>query len=322
MAMMFIQLHNAGFLDCSKGKIKIGDNIKLYLNKSGKNNGNGGFTLDLYKKMAREGRKSLSIVPNDPISNLVVATKEMEDLMSSGKAAMVMIAKKINADDAKGKFGIMKLDEDNRILEFAEKPKEIPEGYTVDGDKCLTNTFQFAVSQEAFDVLYAFEKFMPSNNGKDLRDWSKHFVPILKTLTELDDNQKIRENITAVLGSQDYISDRLIDWAKNKLHGQRIYAVPTDEPWADCGSFDDLMHTTMQIAAGNFEVEDFAREHLLNSINTKTGLVASSPEQLAKIEHEYETLGEVMVVPIAKYVNPRIVQEYINSGLIEVNSPE
>ena len=33
METTFISLHNAGLLDCSKGKLKIGDNIKFYLNK-------------------------------------------------------------------------------------------------------------------------------------------------------------------------------------------------------------------------------------------------------------------------------------------------
>ena len=320
MGTMFITLHNAGLLDCSKGKLEIGKNIKLYLNMSGKNNGNGGFTLDLYRKMARDNRENLMIVPNDPMSRMTNAFKTMQSMINSGDAAMVLIAKKVSSEDAKGKFGIMKISPNSEILEFAEKPKEIPDGYTVDGNQCLTNTFQFAVSKESFEALDIFEKYMASNDGKDLRDWSKHFVPILMTLTQNDDNDVIREKIAKVLNiSKDSISYEDIISAKQILGNQKIYAVPTNEPWADCGSFNDLYLTTMQIASGDFPLEDFERKHVLDSIDTQSGLVASDPIQKALIQKKYTTVGQVMVVPIAKPIRKNILNEYNSKGKITIN---
>lgn len=330
METTFISLHNAGLLDCSKGKLKIGDNIKFYLNQSGINKGNGGFTVDLYNKMEREGRKSLTLFPNDSMSRMSKASQKMADIMNSGDAAVVMIAKEVSSEDAKGNFGIMKLGSDNEILEFAEKPKEIPEGYEKDG-KCLTNTFQFSVSKEAFEALATVEPFFPAGKGKEPKDWSGTFIPTLMALSQLDDPQEINEYITNAINAKkkdkaDWdivnIPADVIAQAKDIIGSQKIIAVPTDEPWADCGTLNALYHTTMQIASNDFPLEDFERKHVLDSINTQTGLVASSPEQKAEIEDKYSIDGEVMVVPKAKRVDPAIVDEYIDNGLITVNEKQ
>ncbi len=330
METTFITLHNAGLLDCSKGKLKIGDNIKFYLNSSGVNKGNGGFTVDLYDKMEREGRKSLTLFPNDSMSRMTEATGKMFDIMNSGKAAIAMIAKEVKADDAKGNFGIMKLGKDNEILEFAEKPKEIPEGYAKNG-KCLTNTFQFSVSKEAFKALSLVEQHFPAAKGKEPKDWSGTFVPILMALTQLDNANDINEYITKAINVKKKkgeawdivnIPAGVIAEAKAVLGDQKIYAVPTDEPWADCGTLNQLYHTTMEIASGAFPLEDFERKHVLDSINTQTGLIASTPEQKAEIESKYDINGQVMVVPRAKKVSQSIVDKYIKKGLITVNQPK
>ncbi len=319
METTFISLHNAGLLNCSKGELNIGDNIKFYLNKSGINKGNGGFTVDLYNKMDREGRKSIALFPNDSMSRLSNASTKMADIMNSGDAAIAMIAKEVASEDAKGNFGIMKLGKNNEILEFAEKPKVIPEGYEHKG-KCLTNTFQFAVSQEAFKALELLEPYFPAGKGKEPRDWSKTFVPIIMALSQKDNTDDIRSDIEAIVGAEENsIPKEVIEEAKNTIGKQKIVAIPTNEPWADCGTLNALYHTTMQIASNDFPLEDFEREHVLNSINTKTGLVASSPEQKEKIENKYIIDGEVMVVPKAKKVNPDIVDTYENKGLITVN---
>ncbi len=319
METTFISLHNAGLLDCSKGKLKIGDNIKFYLNQSGVNKGNGGFTVDLYNKMEREGRKSLTLFPNDSMSRMPEATRKMADIMNTGNAALVMIAKEVLSDDAKGTFGIMKLGDGNEILEFAEKPKIIPDGYEKNG-KCLTNTFQFSVSKEAFAALAELEPYFPAGKGKEPRDWSKTFVPILMSLTQKDDIDEIRSDIAAVVETEkESIPAEAVTKAKNILGNQKIIAVPTDEPWADCGTLNALYHTTMQIASNDFKLEDFERDHVLKSINTQTGLVASTPEQKAEIESRYIIDGEVMAVPKAEKVNPSIVDEYIDNGLVTIN---
>ncbi len=319
METTFISLHNAGLLDCSKGKLKIGDNIKFYLNQSGVNKGNGGFTVDLYNKMEREGRESLTLFPNDSMSRMSKATEKMANIMNSGEAAIVMIAKEVSAEDARGNFGIMKLSADNEILEFAEKPKTIPAGYEKNG-MCLTNTFQFSVSKEAFKALATLEPFFPAGKGKEPRDWSKTFVPILMSLTQKDDITEITKDISKVVGAIDgQIPESAVAIAKEALGDQKIIAVPTDEPWADCGTLNALYHTTMQIASNDFPLEDFERKHVLDSINTQTGLVASTPEQKAQIESKYYVDGEVMAVPKAKKVAPSIVDNYIKKGLITVN---
>lgn len=320
METTFITLHNAGLLDCSKGKLGIGKNIKLYLNESGVNKGNGGFTVDLYNRMEREGRKYLAIFPNDAMSRMTDAVKKMNNLMNSGETALAMIAKKVSSKDAKGNFGIMKIDEsNNEILEFAEKPKVIPEGYEKD-KKCLTNTFQFAVSREAFKALSILEPFFPAGKGKEPRDWSKTYVPILMALTQNDNAADavsiIEEKADAPKG---WIPLAAVEEAKKVLGKQKIIAIPTDEPWADCGTLNQLYHTTMQIASNDFKLEDFERKHVLDSINTRTGLIASTPEQKAEIEDKYAIDGQVMAVPAAKKVNQNIVSEYKAKGLITVN---
>ena len=319
METTFVSLHNAGLLDCSKGNLKIGDNIKFYLNQSGVNKGNGGFTVDLYNKMEREGRNSLTIFPNDSMSRMSKATQKMASIMDSGEAAIVMIAKEVSSEEAKGNFGIMKLGAGNEILEFAEKPKVIPEGYEKKG-MCLTNTFQFAVSKEAFKALATLEPFFPAGKGKEPKDWSKTYVPILMSLTQKDDIEEIAKDISKVVDAPaGQIPLYAVAEAKEGLGDQKIIAVPTDEPWADCGTLNALYHTTMQIASNDFPLEDFERKHVLDSINTRTGLVASTPEQRAEIEGKYYVDGEVMAVPKAKKVDEKIVNEYIKKGLITVN---
>ncbi len=323
METTFVSLHNAGLLNCSKGQLKIGGNIKFYLNKSGVNKGNGGFTVDLYNKMQRSGRKYLAIFPNDSMSRMTNATRRMFEIMEQGNTAIAMIAKEVKSDDAKGNFGIMKLGAGDEILEFKEKPKQIPAGYEKDG-KCLTNTFQFSVSKEAFEALSVIEPFFPAGKGKEPRDWSKTYIPILMALTQKSDINEIAKDITKVVGE---VSDKTafmnaVTSAKAILGNQKIVAVPTDEPWADCGTLNALYHTTMQIASGDFKLEDFERRHVLNSINTETGLIASTPEQKKFIEDNYSIKGEVMAVPKAVKVYPYVVNNYLKKGLITVNEKD
>lgn len=202
METTFVSLHKAGLLDCSKGNLKAGKdgNIKFYLNQSGVNKGNGGFTVDLYNKMEREGRESLMIFPNDSMSRLSGACEKAAKIMNSGEAAVAMIAKKVSAKDAEGTFGIMKLDENNQILEFAEKPSPIPEGYADEENMCLTNTFQFAVSKEAFHALATLEPEFPEGKGKEPRDWSKTYIPIIMQLSQNgDDIEKMAAGIEKVV---------------------------------------------------------------------------------------------------------------------------
>ncbi len=322
METTFISLHKAGLLDCSKGKLEIGRNIKFYLNKSGINKGNGGFTVDLYNKMEREGRKSLTLFPNDSMSRLPNATKTMANIMNSGKAAIVMIAKEIKSDDAKGNFGIMKISENNEILEFAEKPKVIPAGYEKNG-KCLTNTFQFSVSKEAFKALSILEPYFPIGEGKEPRDWSKTFVPILMSLTQKDNIDEITSDIVKIVeATEGSIPKEVVMDAKKTLGEQKIIAVPTNEPWADCGTLNALYHTTMQIASGAFPLEDFERKHVLDCINTQTGFVASTPEMKKAIEAKYDINGEIMAVKKAKKVKSNIVDDYIEKGYITINEKQ
>lgn len=322
METTFITLHKAGLLDCSK--LKIGNNVKLYLNKSGVNKGNGGFTVDLYNKMARDGRESLLILPNDSMSRLTEATGRAASLMNSGKAAIAMIAKEVSSQDAKGNFGIMKLNNNNEILAFAEKPKEIPEGYEKNGN-CLTNTFQFAVSKEAFSALAEIEPHLYVGKGKETRDWSKLYVPIIMALTQEPDTEKIQEQIYNLTAEKDKETGALngkrvpldvIERAKDMVAGQKVYAVPTDEPWADCGTLNALYHTTMQIASGDFPLEDFERAHVLDCINTKTGLVASSKIQKERIEAKYDIEGEVMAVKQAKPVDTQALLEKYKDEIV------
>ena len=320
METTFVSLHKAGLLDCSKGKLKIGDNIKFYLNQSGVNKGNGGFTVDLYDKMAREGRESLVVLPNDSLSRMPKAAAKMAEIMNSGDAAIAMIAKTIPSDVAKGTFGIMKINEETQeIEEFAEKPKEIPEGYEHNG-MCFTNTFQFSVSKEAFEALDVLKDEFKYINGKESRDWSKFFVPVLMSLTQSKDAEEAREKLVKSLGHGcAQIDLDLIAKAKDILGDQKIYAVPTDESWADVGSMGEMYKTMMDIAKGTFKLEPFERNNVLDSVNTQTGLVASSKADREKIEAKYNCLGSVMAVPKAEKVDPVIVDKYITDGLVTIN---
>ena len=309
METTFVTLHNAGLLDCSKDALEIGKNIKFYLNKTG-NKGNGGYSVGLQKTMARPDRKAVMLFPNDAMSRMTNAVVEANKIMAQGNAAIVMIAKEVPAKDCINNFGIMKLGENNEILEFAEKPPVIPEGYEKNG-KCLTNTFQFAVSDEAFEVLDLVEPFFSkTDKSKETRDWSKQYVPILKTLTQENDNNVIREKLAPVFGPNSTpIDDETIKKAKDILKNQKIIAVPTNEPWADCGTLNQLYHTTMQIASGDFPLEDFERAHLISCIDTKTGLVATSPEQKERIASKYEIQGQVMVAPQAKVIDVNDIKD-------------
>ncbi len=309
METTFISLHKAGLLDCSKGNIGIGKNIKFYLNDSGINGGNGGFTVDMYDTMARDNRKSLLILPNDAMSRIPVSLNKMNEIMNSGKAAVVMVAKEVDKEDARGSLGIMKINKDGEIEAFAEKPKEFEEGYVDKNGKCFANTFQFVVSKEAFDVLKYLEDYLPSNSsGKEPRDWSKTFTPILMAITRNDDFEKMQKEIEKATKVK--IDKSALSVAKDILGDQKIYAVKSSEPWADCGTLNALYHTTMQIASGEFPLEDFERKRVLDSVNTETGLVASSPEQKMEIESKYDIDGQIMAVPKAKEVSPDIVDKY------------
>ena len=307
METTFISLHKAGLLDCSKGNLGIGKNIKFYLNDSGINGGNGGFTVDMYNTMERDGRESLLILPNDAMSRIPNALSKMTEIMNSGKAAVVMVAKEVGKEDARGSLGIMKINDKNEIEAFAEKPKTFEEGYVDENGKCFANTFQFAVSKEAFEALSILENYLPSNtSGKEPRDWSKTFTPILMALTRNDDIKEIKKQTKGIL--KDDVPDGIIKAAKLVLGNKKIYAVKSNEPWADCGTLNALYHTTMQIASGKFPLEDFERKHVLDSVNTKTGLVASNPKQKQEIEEKYDIQGQVMVVPKAKPVSDEIVE--------------
>ena len=322
METTFISLHKAGLLDCSKGNLGIGENIKFYLNDSGNNTGNGGFSIDMYNTMEREGRESLLILPNDAMSRIPKALSEMTEIMNSGNAAVVMIAKEVDKEDARGNLGIMKISDEGEIEAFAEKPKEFEEGYVDENDKCFANTFQFAVSKEAFKALSIVEPYLPPVElGKESRDWSKVLTPVLMGITQNDDleamQKQIKEGMEKVKefhgkGYGNIPLDKLKE-AKEALSNQKIYAVKSSEPWADCGTLNALYHTTMQIAMGDFPLEDFERKHVLDSVNTKTGLVASSPEQKAEIENKYDIEGQVMAVPKAKPVSSDIIDLYADA---------
>ena len=226
----------------------------------------------------------------------------MTKLMNTGRAAIVMVAKEVDKEDARGSLGIMKINENGVIEQFAEKPKEFAPGYVDKNNKCFANTFQFAVSKEAFEALSVLEAFLPANNsGKEPRDWSKTFTPILMAITQNSDPSKMRAQIKEAIKKD--IPEPALEEAKRILGDQKIYAVKSSEPWADCGTLNALYHTTMQIASGDFPLEDFERKHVLDSVNTKTGLVASSPEQKEKIESKYYITGQVMAVPKAKPVD-------------------
>lgn len=313
METTLVTLHKAGLLDCSKGKIGIGKNIKFYLNK-GQNRGNGEFSADLYASMPREGRKYAMMFPNDSMSRMTNAVIEANKKMQTGEAAIAMVAKKVKAEDCIKTFGIMKLAENGEILEFAEKPSSIPEGYADENNMCVTNTFQFAVSDEAFEVLNMLEDlFIPkidpkTGKPKETRDWSSQYVPIIKTLTQENDYETIRKQLAISLNNKpEAISDSLIAKSKALLGNQKIFAIPTDEPWADCGTLNAMYDTTMKIVSGDFKLEDFERARAISCVNTQTGLIAASPEQKRQIEAKYDIDGQVMVA----YKAPRITDEQV-----------
>ncbi len=339
METTFITLHKAGLLDCSKGNLEVGKNLKFYLNKSGVNRGNGDFSVGMYEQMEREGRNSLAIFPNDSMSRMTEATKKMFNVINSGDAAIAMIAKKVPTENVIKKLGIMKIDENNQIIDFDEKPSEIKEGYIGPDGMCLTNTFQFAVSKEAFKALSYIEPKLPSF-GPESRDWSKIFIPVLMSLIKYDDANKcinkINEDINKVISDNknlkdsekekfylkpDTIKPEDIELAKQSLGKQKLFAIPTDEPWSDVGNLHALYQTTMQIAHNDFPLEDFERQHVIDCTNTQTGLVASSKEQKERIEAKYDINGQVMIVPQSKKVDAEIVDKYINDNLISVKQP-
>ena len=313
METTFITLHNAGLLDCSKGVFGVGKNVKFYLNKSGVNKGNGGFTIDMYNKMKRAGRENLLILPNDPISRVTNAMVKAKELIDSGEAAMVMIAKEVDPSLAKD-FGIMKLGANNEILQFVEKPKNPSKDLISQEGKCMANTFQFAVSKEAFKALEILSPYFPAGKGKEPRDWSKCLTPILMSLTQNDDLFVTRKEIASIVNANEgSIPMDKIMFAKKILGDQKILAVPTDEPWADCGSLNQLYHTTMQIASGDFKLEDFERANVLKCVNTKTGLVATSSELKDKVESKYDIKGQVMATERAEKVDPSIVDYFADA---------
>ncbi len=320
METTFITLHNAGLLDCSKGVFGVGKNVKFYLNKSGVNKGNGGFTIDMYNKMKRSGRENLLILPNDPISRVTDAMVKTKELIDSGEAAMVMIAKEVDPSLAKN-FGIMKLGENNEILQFVEKPKNPSKDLISPEGKCMVNTFQFAVSKEAFKALEILSPYFPAGKGKEPRDWSKCLTPILMSLTQNDDPFTIRKEIASIVNTNESnIPMDEILFAKNLLGDQKIVAVPTDEPWADCGSLNQLYHTTMQIASGDFELEDFERANVLKCVNTQTGLVATSPELKDRVESKYDINGQVMATERAVKVDPKIIDYFADAITVNEKS--
>lgn len=314
METSFITLHNAGLLNCSQDTLEIGKNIKFYLNKD-INRGNGGYTIGLAKKMDRPDAKSILVLPNDSMSRMTNAVIEAKKLVDSGDAAVAMIAKKVPAKDCIKTFGIMKLGNNNEILEFAEKPEIIPEGYADKDNMCLTNTFQFAVSKEALKVMDLVEPyFNPNAKSKETRDWSKQYIPVIKAMTQENNYDNIRKILSKPFGykKKDEIApipDSVITRAKEILGNQKLISVPTSEPWADCGTLNQLYYTTMQIARGDFPLEDFERAHVLECVDTENGLVASNSKQLKRIKDKYNVSGQVMVVPMAKTINKNYVSD-------------
>ncbi|MBQ4646560.1 MAG: hypothetical protein IJB79_04355 [Candidatus Gastranaerophilales bacterium] len=320
METTLVTLHKAGLLDCSKGKIGIGRNIKFYLNQ-GQNRGNGEFSADLYASMPRPGRKYAMMFPNDSMSRMTNAVIEANKKMQTGEAAIAMVAKKVKAEDCINTFGIMKLADNGEILDFAEKPNKIDlygkyAGFIDNEGMCLTNTFQFAVSDEAFQVLNMLEDlFIPKvdpKNGKikESRDWSSQYVPIIKTLTQENDYETIKKQLAIALNNKpEAISDSIIAKSKALLGNQKIFAIPTAEPWADCGTLNALYDTTMKIVSGDFKLEDFERARAISCVDTQTGLIASSPEQKEEIESKYLIRGQVMAAKPAPKITDKNVAD-------------
>ena len=309
METTLLSLHLAGMLNLNDISFdKQTGNIKFYLNKSTVNKGNGGFTVDLVKELNKAvgNKKATMIFANDAMSRTTDAIISSVDKMASGDAAAVLIAKEVKSQECIKTFGIMKTDDKNQVLDFAEKPASIPEGYEKNG-MCMTNAFQFAVSDEVFEVLEAVEPyFSTSDKSKETRDWSKQFIPIIKTLSEESNKDVIRAKLAPVFGpNATPLPDKVIDWAQEKLGNKKIYATPTSEPWADCGQLNALAHTTFQIASGDFRLEPFEQENVLKCVNLETGLIASSKEQKEELEAKYHIKGQVMAVPKAPVVNPK-----------------
>ena len=320
METTLLSLHESGAVDLSKIEFNGPDaNVLFYENRSHVNKGNGGFSLDAVKKMATPETKTAMFYANDAMSRTTNAIKNTCEIMNNGNSAITLIAKEIPSQDCIKTFGIMKTDDDNKILEFAEKPEKIEAGYEVvhkdkngkDKAYCLTNAFQFGVNIDTFKVLDMVEPFFSKNSkDKETRDWSKQYIPIIKTLAQNDDYEKIRQELAPIFGTGSTpIDNETIAKAKELLKGKDIYAVPTSEPWADCGSLNALYHTTMQIASGDFPLEPFEVKNVLKCVNAKSGLVVSNPEIKKEIEDKYDINGQVMVVPQAQKVNPEDVAD-------------
>lgn len=332
METTLVSLHMAGLIDCSAENFGIGKNIFFYQNKSGINKGNGGFTLDLQKKTIKPDESCEFIFPNDSISRMPKAIGEVSDIMSKGDTAIAMIAKKVPVEQVIKTYGIMEISEDNKINKFAEKPptlESIPKSFIDENGNCLVNTFQFAVSKEAFKALSLIEPYFSSAlQGKETRDWSKQLVPTIMVLSQFDTPKEMRDKLQEVSGETENknfinflegVPDEILAHAKEMLHGQKVAAVPTTESWVDGGQADALYDVTIGIAKGDFIVSDFERRHVLDSINPRTGLVAMTPEQKAEIEEAYDIQGEVMAVPKAVKVDESILEEY--SKYITINPP-
>ena len=317
METTLITLHNTGFLDCNN--LKVGDNLVFYVNKD-KNKGNGGYTLDLFRKTKNADTKAQMIFSNDAMSRLSDSYIKAADKLANGSSAITLIAKEVPSETAINNFGIMRLNEDDEILEFAEKPPVIPEGFEVEGGNCLTNTFHFGVSNEVFDIFEILEPyFSKTSKAKETRDWSKQYIPIIKTLSQNTDYNIIRKDLKSVMGNDARsVEDYTIRVCQNILNNKKVHAVPTTEPWADCGTLNQLYHTMMQIVSGDFPLEDFERAHAQACVNTQTGLIASSPEQKAEIESKYDIDGQVMVVPKAA----KVTNDDIEGVDIVVNEPK
>lgn len=137
-----------------------------------------------------------------------------------------------------------------------------------------------------------------------------------QTFNRRNDEKVIRDELAKILDNDPKnISEGLVTYLKSLLEGQKIYAVPTDEPWADCGTLNALYDTTMKIVSGNFKLEDFERERAMNCVNTQTGLIASSPEQKKQIEANYEIEGQVL----ASFEAPKITNKDVEDVPVTIN---
>ncbi len=327
METTLVTLHKAGLVDCSKGKFGIGKNVRFYMNESSKNTGNGGFTLDLYDTMGTSEKKGILILPNDSISRMSKAASEATELVSSGKASVAMIGKKVPWEKTIKTFGIIELGEGNEMKAFAEKPKQKPPESFIDKDgNCLTNTFQFAVSKESIDVLkYLEPKLNTAAKNPESRDWSKQLLPTLMAISQNDDPKMMRSDLARIIDAKpdafeakllDKITDEELLKAKDMLKGQKLYAVPTDEPWVDAGQFDSMYDVSIDIAKGKFALEPFEQAHAQKCVNSKTGLVTNSPELRKEIEGKYNINGEVMAMRQAEQIDEESLFKEFESSII------